>query len=181
MKKFIAVESGEEIKVGDKVGFATIVELPFFGKVKSMKIQTLTNKLLKKLIKSGQVKVVDEEQDSQTILWNKIISNLNIKTGWDNEKLGSILNTFKGINLWAVLQIILKEAAIELDKKYENHIKESEHIYVISPQDGRIHEINKANIKSYKAFPAFRTIEDAKIACSFIGKELKSLFSNAKK
>lgn len=181
MKKFITVESGEEVKLGEKVGFATIVELPFFGKVKSMKMCTLTKKLLKKLIDAGQIKVVEEEQDTKTILWNKILSNLNAKTGWDNAKLSNILRTLEGTNLWAVLQIVLKEAAIELDKKYENHINDSKHIYAISPQDGRIHELNKAHIKSYKAFPAFRTIEDAKIACSFISKELKSLFPNAQK
>lgn len=181
MKKFIAMESGEEVKLGEKVGFATTIELPFFGKVKSMKMCTLTKKLLKKLIDEGQVAILEECQDEQSILWNKVLSNLNAKTGWNDAKLSAILNTLKGVNLWAVLQIVLREVAIELDKKYENHINDSEHIYVISPQDGRIHEVNKAQIKSYKAFPAFRTVEDAKIACSFIGKELKSLFSNAQK
>ena len=76
--------------------------------------------------------------------------------------------------------MVLREIAIELDKKYDNHINNSEKIYAISPQDGRIHEVDKSHIKNYKAFPAFRNIEDAKIACSLVKNHLKSIFGDDK-
>ena len=92
-------------------------------------------------------------------------------------ELPSIVIKLSGIEIQ--LSLLEYLTVISLDKKYDNHINKSEKIYVISPQDGRIHEINKKTVKNYKAFPAFRSIEDAKIACSLIREHLKSIFSNA--
>lgn len=177
MKKFIDVKSGNEVKIGDTVGIVTKMYHPFFGKIKVLKEVTLTEEILSKLIKDDKVRVVDAEDHDG--IWNAAITNLVEKTGWKEEKLNNILVTLDSVNPWAVTQIVLREIAIELDKKYEDHINKSEHIYAVSPQDGRIHEINKAHIKNYRAFPAFRTIEDAKIACNLVRENLKSIFSNA--
>lgn len=177
MEKFISVESGKEVKIGDTIGIMTIVDLPVFGKIKAIKSITLTETVLKQFIKDGKVKVVDVENYDD--IWNAAISSLVEKTGWREEKLSNILYTLEKINPWAVTQTVLREIAIELDKKYEDHINKSEHIYAVSSQDGRIHEINKAHIKNYRAFPAFRTVEDAKIACSLVRDNLKAIFSNA--
>lgn len=177
MNKFIDAESGKEVKIGDTVGIMTIVDLPVLGKVKAVKSITLTKEVLNQLIKDDKVRVVEVEDHDD--VWNAAITSLINKTGWKEEKLSNILNTLENANPWAVTQIVLREIAIELDKKYEDHINESEHIFAISPQDGRIHEINKAHIKNYRAFPAFRTVEDAKIACSLVKENLKSIFTNA--
>lgn len=153
------------------------IDLPVFGKVEAVREITLTKEVLNQLIKDGKVKVVNAENYDN--IWNAAIDSLVGKTGWKMEKLSNILETLENANPWAVTQIILREIAIELDKKYEDHINKSEHIYAVSPQDGRIHEINKAHIKNYRAFPAFRTVEDAKIACSLVRENLKSIFANA--
>lgn len=129
-----------------------------------------------KLIKDG--KVVVGERDINKI-WNDAIRSLAEKTNWKKEKLLNILATLHLVNPWAVTQMVLREIAIELDKKYNNTINKSEKIYAISPQDGRIHEVDKSYIKNYKAFPAFRNIEDAKIACSLVKNHLKSIFEDA--
>ena len=44
--------------------------------------------------------------------------------------------------------------------------------------DGRITKANKAHIKNYRNFAAFRTVEDAKTACSIVRDILKELFKN---
>lgn len=177
MEKFIDVESGKEVRIGDTVGIITIVDLPVFGKVKAVKSITLTKGVLNQLIKNGKIKVADVKDHND--VWNAAITSLINKTGWKEEKLFNILGTLDSVNPWATTQIVLREIAIELDKKYNDHINKSEHIFAISPQDGRIHEINKAHIKNYRAFPAFRTINDAKIACSLVRENLKSIFTNA--
>ena len=74
--------------------------------------------------------------------------------------------------------MVLREIAIELDKKYEDHIENSPEIYVISMLDGKIAKANKAHIKNYRNFAAFRTIEDAKIACRIVKPILKEMFKN---
>lgn len=176
MMKFIVAKSGKEINLGDKILIVGAVNTPV-GMIKAQKIVTVTKELMSKFIKDGKVNVVEEKDTNK--IWNNAIESLSKKTNWKEEKLLNILNTLHLANPWAATQMVLREIAIELDKKYDNHINKSEKIYAISPQDGRIHEINKKTVKNYKAFPAFRSIEDAKIACSLIREHLKSIFSNA--
>lgn len=174
--KFIVVKSGKEINLGDKILIVGAVNTPV-GMIKAQKIVTVTKELMSKLIKDGKVNVVEEKDTNK--IWSNAIESLSKKTNWKEEKLLNILTTLHLANPWAATQMVLREIAIELDKKYDDHINKSEKIYAISPQDGRIHEINKKTVKNYKAFPAFRNIEDAKIACSLIREHLKSIFSNA--
>ena len=176
MKKFIVVKNGKEINFGDKILITKSVNTPIGITIVS-KVAIVTKELMDKLIKDGKVNVVEENGINN--IWNDAIKSLAKKTNWKEEKLLNILATLHLANPWAATQMVLREIAIELDKKYDDHINKSEKIYVISPQDGRIHEINKKTIKNYKAFPAFRSIEDAKIACSLIREHLKSIFSNA--
>lgn len=176
MMKFIVAKSGKEINLGDKILIVGAVNTPI-GIIKAQKTVTVTKELMSKFIKDGKVNVVEEKDTNK--IWSNAIESLSKKTNWKEEKLLSILTTLHLANPWAATQMVLKEIAIELDKKYDDHINKSEKIYAISPQDGRIHEINKKTVKNYKAFPAFRSIEDAKIACSLIREHLKSIFSNA--
>lgn len=176
MKKFIVANSGKEINFGDEIIIAGTINTPL-GVVKAKRIVVVTKELMSKFIKNGKVNVVEENDINK--IWNNAIESLAKKTNWKREKLLNILVTIHLANPWAAIQMVLREIAIELDKKYDDHINKSEKIYAISPQDGRIHEINKKTVKNYKAFPAFRSIEDAKIACSLIKGHLKSIFSNA--
>lgn len=179
MKKFIVVESGKEVKLGDKVICTFETNTPF-GFMKVSKVVPVIEIVLMRLIADKKVKVVDTDDNAEyKAIWDAVITNLSKKTGWKFDKLNGILGTINSVNPWAVIQIVLKEIAIELDKKYKDHINKSEEIYAISPQDGRIHKINKKTIKNYRAFPAFRNVEDAKIACSLVRENLKSIFANA--
>lgn len=179
MKKFIVVESGKEVKLGDKVILMFETNTPF-GFMKVSKIVPVTEIVLMRLIADKKVKVVDTDDNAEhEAIWDVALTNLSKKTGWKFDKLNGILSTINSVNPWAVTQIVLREIAIELDKKYKDHINKSGEIYAISPQDGRIHKINKKTIKNYRAFPAFRNVEDAKIACSLVRENLKSIFANA--
>ncbi len=176
MKKFIVADNGKEINFGDRIIIAETVNTPL-GMTRVQRFVVVTKELMDKLIEDGKVNVVGENNINK--IWNDAVKSLAKKTNWKEEKLSNILATLHLANPWAATQMVLREIAIELDKKYDDHINESEKIYAISPQDGRIHEINKKTVKNYKAFPAFRSIEDAKIACSLIREHLKSIFSNA--
>lgn len=177
MKKFIVASSGKEIRFGDKIFIVGTVNTPLGARVQSFGLADVTKELMDKLIEDGKVNVVEEKGINK--IWNDAVKSLAEKTNWKEEKLLNILATLYLANPWAATQMVLREIAIELDKKYDDHINKSEKIYAISPQDGWIHEINKKTVKNYRAFPAFRSIEDAKIACSLIRKHLKSIFSNA--
>lgn len=109
------------------------------------------------------------------------VERIAVKKGWKPDKVWGYLNSIAYLNPMSAFNIILREIAIWLDMKYEDHIENSEHIYAVSTLDGRIHEINKKHIKNYRNFAAFRTVEDAKFACSILRDQLKDMFkSNAK-
>ena len=180
MKKFIMTSNGKEIKIGDVITVTEVVKTPFTV----AKIDTaikVNEEILPLLIKEGKVTVVEENGCDIFKIWANAWKSLVDKTGLSSKRLALAFDVAEKVNPWAVVQVILKEIAIELDKQYDNHISNSEKIYAISPQDGKIHEINKKTIKSYKAFPAFRTVEDAKIACSLLKHHLKSIFEDVKK
>ena len=110
------------------------------------------------------------------------IEELAKKKGWRPERMAGWLNGIAELSPVAALDILLREIAVYLDQKYEDHIENSDKIYIVSTLDGRIHEVCKKYIKNYRNFAAFRTIEDAKFACNLLRGQLKGMFKkNAKR
>ena len=195
MKKFFLNEN--EVKLGDKVTHKSEINLPG-GKAIIFKMVTLDEPLLNELIEQGVIKlkyVASPETSSQSITPEEAgikenvvsmdiyfyIEKLAKRVGWNVAKTTNYLAGINELSPMAAFTIVLKEIAMELDKQYKDHIQDSPKIYAISTMDGRISELNKAHIKTYKNFAAFRTIEDAKIACKIMSPILKGLFKSGRK
>ena len=106
------------------------------------------------------------------------VQKLADRMGWDVGKTYEYLHNLYAISPVAEFSILLKEIAIELDKKYDSHIMYSDDIYVISIFNGKIAKADKNCILSYKNFAAFRSLEDAEIASSILEELLNDLFIN---
>lgn len=109
------------------------------------------------------------------------VDKLAEKKGWKHEKMDGFLNNLSEINLGAAFQVILREVAVELDKKYEDHIEKSEEIYCVSSTNGHIFKADKKFIKNFRNFSAFRTLDDAKLACKITRGLLKDMFKSGRK
>ena len=109
------------------------------------------------------------------------IERLAEKKGWNPRRMAKYLDDLTTISPSAVFSILLKEVAIELDKKYEDHISDCKEVFVVSLMDGRIHKVPRAHIKNFRNFAAFRTEEDARSACKILRNALKNLFSSVRK
>lgn len=109
------------------------------------------------------------------------IERIADRMNWKPEKVANFLSNLWEINPSAAFSVLLREIAIELDKKYKDHINNCKELFVVSLLDGRIHKIPRAQIKNFKNFAAFRTIEDAKIACNILREDLKELFKSCGK
>lgn len=109
------------------------------------------------------------------------IVNLAKKVGWKPVKMVGYLQSLWNINPCAAFSVLLREVAIELDKRYEDHISNCQRVFIISSMDGRIHKAYKADIKNFRNFAAFRTEEDAKIACRILREDLKEMFKSDRK
>ena len=195
MKKFFL--NGNEVKLGDRVIHKSEINLPD-GKAIIFKRVTLDESILDELVKQGIIKlkyVVSQEPSSQSATPKEVGTKENVvsmdidfyieklakRVGWNVAKTANYLAGINELSPMSAFTIVLKEIAMELDNQYKDHIQDSPKIYAISTLDGRISELNKANIKNYKNFAAFRTIEDARIACKIMSPILKGLFKSDRK
>ena len=180
MKK-IYLKNGKEVQLGDILTKVSKVKDSFFGKGTVIENVKVTKDILPNLIEAGIVTTKPAKSVVETKVPMELeyyIQKIAEKLGWKIEKVYNYLNSVDAILPAAAFSMVLREIAIELDKKYEDHIEKSPEIYVISMLDGRITKANKAHIKNYRNFAAFRTIEDAKIACTITRDILKEMFKN---
>lgn len=185
MGKFVLTTDGREIEVGDKLVKYEKVNTPIGEKLIIHEVLVDEN-IISELLKAGIVRVIDghpEVKDNTTVPMeiDYYVEKIAKRLGWKVNKAFNYLNSVDSIMPAAALSILLREIAIELDKKYEDHIQNSPEIYVISLLDGRITKANKAHIKNYRNFAAFRSIEDARIACRIVKPFLKDLFKSGSK
>ena len=187
MEKFI-LKNGEEVKMGSTLIKKSAINTPL-GKGIIIKEIIVDEKTLPELLKTGVLTPIDSTHGTNCTCKHCTksevpmnidfyIERIAIRLGWKPEKVYNYLNNVDSILPAAALSMILREIATELDKKYKDHIENSPEIYVISLLDGRITKANKAHIKNYRNFAAFRTIEDAKIACKIVKPILKEMFKS---
>lgn len=175
-KKFIFVDNGQPCNIGDFIQFDNSNDA-------SINI-LITMHVLNLLIEHGIVVEVsqNEEQSKEEIKkitnpnLNTVIDNISRITEWKSMKVANILDKLTEVNRAAVITLALKIIAVELDKKYKDHISNSPEIFVLSMLDGKIHSICKSQIKNFKNFAAFRTLEDAQFACNILKDELERMF-----
>lgn len=181
----IYLTNGKEVQIGDTLVKVSKVVDPFFGEGTVVQHIVVTKDILPKLLEAGIVTttkpaksaVVESEVPMELDYY---IQKIAEKLGWKMEKVYNYLNSVDSILPAAAFSMVLREVAIELDKKYEDHIEKSPEIYVISMLDGRITKANKAHIENYRNFAAFRSISDAKIACKITKDILKEMFKSGK-
>lgn len=187
MKKFY-LKNGKEVQVGDTITKVIKTKHPLLGEVTMVENVVVTEAALPKLIEKGIITTslgsdfdVDKVKPAELHMnLHYYVEKLAKKLNWKVEKMYNYLNTIDSVYPAAAFSMILREVAIELDKKYEDHIEKSPEIYVISMFDGKITKANKAHIKNYRNFAAFRSISDAKTACSIVREILKELFKSGK-
>ena len=187
MKKFY-LKNGREVQVGDIISKVIKAKHPLLGEVTMVEKVVVTEAALPKLIEKGIITTslgsdfdVDKVKPAESHMnLHYYVEKLAKKLNWKVEKMYNYLNTIDSVYPAAAFSMILREVAIELDKKYEDHIEKRPEIYVISMLDGKITKANKAHIKNYRNFAAFRSIEDAKTACSIVREILKELFKSGK-
>lgn len=179
-RKKLYLHNGKEVKVGDTIVHIYSTEHPIYGKFENRLTILVTEDIIPFLIKDGILET-KEAQDkinlSLDYFHDKLLKNLeNGKKGIADAAIINLYNSYP----FAVFNILLREVAIELDKKYEDHIENSPRIFGLSNLNGKIVEVNKATIRNYKNFAAFRSIEDAKIACNILRDYIKALYAKRK-
>ena len=176
MNKLKLKKTGKEVKMGEKlIKVVNLCGIPI--PIAQIEINKTT---LPDLIKHGII--VAEGSDSDIdITIEGAIQHLANRIGWNKENLERYFNNLYKISPAAAFDIVLKEVAILLDEKYPNHISNSKEIWVINKVNGEIQKLkDMSKIKSFQHFAAFRSLEDAKIACRITRDILKEMFKSGK-
>lgn len=163
-KTYILKSNGKEVKIGEVIEvFKDSKFETFFGKGSATILVKMTEANIPALLQEGIIIEKPSDKEIPTDV-DYYISKVANKLGWKEKKFRNYLEVLASINPIGAFNILLKAIAIELDKKYPNHISKSENIFIVSVFDGSIRQADKSHIKTYKHFSAFRTREDAQFA-----------------
>ena len=174
MKKLIFVETGKEVEMGKTLAFGMNSAYGFI----LFYTVIVCEKSIPFLIEEGIIKEVENEETPTEPYFKHLADRIH----WNVENLRKYLSNLYTIYPAAVFSIMLREVAIVLDEKYDNHIKNSKEIYVISSLNGEIIKIKDLNkIKNFKNFAAFRTLDDALAAKHILKDPMKQLFKRGGK
>ena len=174
--KFYLKENGKEIKVGDYVTHSEDIVHPQLGKIHSETTILVTAESIPTLLKMGIIVPSTTPSDKVGYYIHKALTKL----GWTESKDFKYIQDLDHIYPTVLFSILLREIAIELDKKYDDHIENSPEVFVVSTLDGRISRANKAHIRNYKNFAAFRSVADAKFACRILRSYLREMYAKRK-
>ena len=176
MNKLKLKKTGKEVKMGEKlIKVVNLCGIPI--PIAQVEINKTT---LPDLIKHGII-VAEGSDSGIDITIEGAIQHLASRIGWNKENLEKYLSNLYKISPAAAFEIVLKEVAILLDEKYPNHISNSKEIWVINKVNGEIQKLkDMSKIKSFQHFAAFRSLEDAKIACRITRDILKEMFKSGK-
>lgn len=179
MKKIYLVKTGEEVKFGDTVASAEVLTHPIFGEVIAEVNVLVTPETLPMLQKAGAVRVANcKEGKKITLTIDDVINRLATKAGWKPEKMCGYLTQLANINAGAWLNTLIREIAIALDEQYPDHINNCEELWILSTLTGKLTKIHRKQVKNFRNFAAFRTLEDAKFACRMLKPALKEMFGD---
>lgn len=157
-----------------------ILVMTSFGPVPFDAVKDHINPEVAKAIEENKEKIIAALEVNEPLSLSFYVGKLAERKSWKFEKMSNFLNNLAEINLGAAFQVVLREVAIELDKKYADHIEKSEEIYCVSLTNGHIFKADKKFIKNFRNFAAFRTIDDAKLACKITRELLKDMFKSGK-
>ena len=176
MNKLKLKKTGKEVKMGEKlIKVVNLCGIPI--PIAQIEINKTT---LPDLIKHGII-VAEGSDNDIDITIKGAIQHLANRIGWNKENLEKYLSNLYKISPAAAFEIVLKEVAILLDEKYPDHINNSNEIWVINKVSGGVQKLKDlSKIKSFQHFAAFRSIEDAKIACRITRDILKEMFKSGK-
>ena len=157
MYKYYASDSGKEVKVGD------VLTLTASDHPASLTMNIQDEGDLEILFKHD-VLIRKEEKPKQqskpiSVTYERAIERIADRVGWKKEKVKGYIDNLRVINPVAALNVVLRELAMEFDRKYPDHISECDKIWVFEVTHGTVKTLKNNNVHPlyFSGFAAFRT------------------------
>lgn len=180
MNRFFIKDTKEEVFIGKPLK----ITLSKGGITQHIDANPCTHELMAYLINLGVVVISSDKpkyanphgiDTSVKYYISKLAKKMNLKFEVCEAMLGNIAN-YSPIT---VISLLAKQISLELDQYYDGHIRDAEHIFVLSTVDGTIAEIpaTARAETNYRNFAAFRSLEDANLAYSILSNLYNEAFS----
>lgn len=129
------------------------------GKGSDLKVtfEKLTEKELELLVEAGVLNIVEES------ILEQAIKKLADKAGITLDVMEDFIYTLGCMNEWVATKLLLKQVAIEMDRKYEGHISKCPRLYYVSSHNLSVEEMSTGFYNSDR-ISLFRSKEEAKEA-----------------
>ena len=158
----------------DSDGNITVVTS--FGEIPYNVIREYLPKAVRQIIDNDLKKIKEDP-----IAIEEVYKSLANRLEYSGEELIILLSILDDVYPTLTFNLLLREIAIMLDSKYEDHIENSKEIWSISPLDGSVTQIDNNCIKNFRNFAAFRSKEDAMVAKKLLSSRLRKMFRGSEK
>lgn len=182
MNKYYYADSDVEVKVGGPIDLHIKSSA---GNI-TIQINKVDEKTLENLVKIGAIRKVSRMSGRKLLAKEDIPMNLEFYVSKLEKQLGqeSGFLTMLQKATWriapaSVSDLLLMFIAKYLDEQYPDHIRESKELFGVDV-DGRIVRLNPKEIKTFRTFAAFRSLDDARIACKILKPLSKKIFKSGK-
>lgn len=182
MNKYYYADSDVEVKVGGPIDLHIKSSA---GNI-TIQINKVDEKTLENLVKIGAIRKVSRMSGRKLLAKEDIPMNLEFYVSKLEKQLGqeSGFLTMLQKATWriapaSVSDLLLMFIAKYLDEQYPDHIRESKELFGVDV-DGRIVRLNPKEIKTFRTFAVFRSLDDARIACRILKPLKKKIFKGGK-
>lgn len=182
MNKYYYADSDVEVKVGGPIDLHIKSSA---GNI-TIQIDKVDEKTLENLVKIGAIRKVSRMSGRKLLAKEDIpmdlefyVSKLEKQLGQEPGFLAMLQKATWRIAPASVSDLLLMFIAKYLDEQYPDHIRESKELFGVDV-DGRIVRLNPKEIKTFRTFAAFRSLDDARIACRILKPLKKKIFKGGK-
>ena len=182
MNKYYYADSDVEVKVGGPIDLHIKSSA---GNI-TIQINKVDEKTLENLVKIGAIRKVSRMSGRKLLAKEDIpmdlefyVSKLEKQLGQESGFLAMLQKATWRIAPASVSDLLLMFIAKYLDEQYPNHIRESKELFGVDV-DGRIVRLNPREIKTFRTFAAFRSLDDARTACRILKPLRKKIFKGGK-
>lgn len=182
MNKYYYADSNVEVKVGGPIDLHIKSSA---GNI-TIQINKVDEKTLENLVKIGAIRKVSRMSGRKLLAKEDIpmdlefyVSKLEKQLGQEPGFLAMLQKATWRIAPASVSDLLLMFIAKYLDEQYPDHIRESKELFGVDV-DGRIVRLNPKGIKTFRTFAAFRSLDDARIACRILKPLSKKIFKGGK-
>lgn len=182
MNKYYYADSAVEVKVGGPIDLHIKSSA---GNI-TIQINKVDEKTLENLVKIGAIRKVSRMSGRKLLAKEDIpmdlefyVSKLEKQLGQEPGFLAMLQKATWCIAPASVSDLLLMFIAKYLDEQYPDHIRESKELFGVDV-DGRIVRLNPREIKTFRTFAAFRSLDDARIACRILKPLSKKIFKGGK-